>query len=259
MSDAPTERPGGDRPGGGRGEQRDEPGQRGEPGGDVPGRDLPGRVLDAPALKAVAHPLRFQLLELLIEHGASTASELGRLVGESSGLTSYHLRELAKHELIEEAPELGTARDRYWRPVEGGYTLAGFDMLQREDTRSDARFLLDEVLRTRFERLRRWHEEAPRWGQAWAETTTESTTRLQLTRDELDQLTGELMAVVDRYREMGPRPGAGGPVRPGAVPVTVQIDAFPTGDPPEGDPPDGEPPGDGPPGDGPPGDEAASG
>jgi DNA-binding transcriptional ArsR family regulator len=79
-----------------------------------------GRVLDAGALKALAHPLRFQLVELLIELGPSTASELGRQVGESSGSTSYHLRQLAKQGLIEEAPDLGTARDRYWRAVRGG-------------------------------------------------------------------------------------------------------------------------------------------
>jgi DNA-binding transcriptional ArsR family regulator len=191
---------------------------------------LTGRILDAPALRALAHPLRFQLIELLIEHGPSTASELGRRVGESSGLTSYHLRELAKHELIEEATELGSARERWWRAVKGGYTLEGFDMLQHEQTRDDARFLLDEVLRARFERLRRWHEQAPDWGRDWVAATAEMTARLRLSQRELGELTEELFDVVDRYRRLQAHREEPGAPDEGAVPVTVQIDAFPTGE-----------------------------
>jgi DNA-binding transcriptional ArsR family regulator len=191
-----------------------------------------GRVLDAAALRALAHPLRFQLVELLIEHGPSTASELGRLVNESSGLTSYHLRELAKHELIEEAHELGSARDRYWQPVKGGYTLEGFDMLQQDTTREDAQYLLDEVVRARVERLQRWHRQGPQWGREWANATAELTARLRLTREELHELTTELVAVIDRFREQQVGRDMPDADVPGAVPITVQIDAFPTGEPP---------------------------
>lgn len=63
---------------------------------------------------AMAHPLRFRLLELLAE-GPSTASRLARRLGESSGSTSYHLRRLAHAGAIVEAPELGTRRERWWR------------------------------------------------------------------------------------------------------------------------------------------------
>jgi DNA-binding transcriptional ArsR family regulator len=196
----------------------------------------PGRVLDAGALKALAHPLRFQLVELLIELGPSTASELGRQVGESSGSTSYHLRQLAAHGLIEEAPELGNARDRYWRAVRGGYTIEGFDVLQQPETRDDAQMLLDEVLRARLHRLRRWHRDAPRWGRDWAESTVEVTSRLRLTREELESLRDELVATLDRYRErQKDRYGPGAEVGD-AVPVVVQVDAFPTGDPSSGAP-----------------------
>jgi DNA-binding transcriptional ArsR family regulator len=194
---------------------------------------LQGRVLDAKALKALAHPLRVELIELLIERGPSTASELGRLLGESSGSTSYHLRQLAKEHLIEEAPELGTARDRWWRVPEGGWTLEGFDILEREETRDDAQLVLDEVVRARFQRLRRWHRDASRWGPTWVDSTIEMTARLQLTRDELEQLTTELITIVDRYRDLQAERRDPRVEHPGTVPVTVQLDAFPTGDPPE--------------------------
>jgi DNA-binding transcriptional ArsR family regulator len=190
-----------------------------------------GRILDAGALRALAHPLRFQLVELLAE-GPSTASALGRRVGESSGSTSYHLRQLAKEGLIEEAPELGNARDRWWRVVRGGWTLEGFDVLEAEETRDDAQMVLEEVLRARFQRLRRWHREAPRWGDAWVHSTVEMTGRFQLTREELAALTEELVAVVDRYRDLQADRATPGNEVAGMVPVTVQIDAFPSGDPP---------------------------
>lgn len=159
-----------------------------------------GRILDPDALKAVAHPLRYRLLETLIELGPSTASALGRIVGENSGSTSYHLRKLAAHGFIAEEPELGTGRDRYWRVVEGGWSLEGFDMLQREDTREAATFLLDKVTRDRIERVHRWHAEGPLWGKAWVEATTETTSRLRLTRTQLAALRDEVYELLERYR-----------------------------------------------------------
>jgi len=65
-------------------------------------------------LRVLAHPIRFRMLELLRE-GPSTASHLARAVGESTGSTSYHLRALAKAGLIEEEPERGNGRERWWR------------------------------------------------------------------------------------------------------------------------------------------------
>jgi DNA-binding transcriptional ArsR family regulator len=191
----------------------------------------PGRVLDPRSLKALAHPLRLQLIELLIERGASTASELARLVGESSGSTSYHLRQLAQHGLLVEAPELGSARDRYWRVVPGGWTLEGFEMLQREDTRDDAEMVLSEIQRARAHRARRWYRDAPAWGKAWLAASIEMTARFQLTRDETEQFRNELLAVVEKWKaKVGDRSAR--LTGPDVVPITVQLDVFPTGDPP---------------------------
>jgi DNA-binding transcriptional ArsR family regulator len=63
---------------------------------------------------ATAHPVRLRIFELLRE-GPSTASRLGRRIGESSGTTSYHLRMLERANAIEDAPGIGTKRERWWR------------------------------------------------------------------------------------------------------------------------------------------------
>ncbi|MEU8320269.1 helix-turn-helix domain-containing protein [Nonomuraea sp. NPDC048881] len=73
------------------------------------------RISDPQVLKVVAHPLRVRLLGLLRSDGPATASELGRKVGESSGSTSYHLRELFKYGFIEEDPDRRDGRERRWR------------------------------------------------------------------------------------------------------------------------------------------------
>ena len=81
---------------------------------DRPEATLASRRLDATALKALAHPLRMQVFEELVQFGPLTATGLGERLGESSGAMSYHLRELAKHGFVREVEGKGTARERWW-------------------------------------------------------------------------------------------------------------------------------------------------
>ncbi|GAA3491675.1 winged helix-turn-helix domain-containing protein [Streptomyces cremeus] len=60
------------------------------------------------------HPLRVALLDLLAEAGTLTSTQAAARLGESSGLCSFHLRQLARHGLIEEAPHPG-GRAKPWR------------------------------------------------------------------------------------------------------------------------------------------------
>src|SRR3954471_15102943 len=76
-------------------------------------------VVGTAALKALAHPLRVRLLETLSRYGAQTASNLAARLGESSGSTSYHLRQLARHGLVREVEGRGTARERWWERPPG--------------------------------------------------------------------------------------------------------------------------------------------
>jgi DNA-binding transcriptional ArsR family regulator len=72
------------------------------------------RPMDAAQLRALAHPLRLQLLQVLSAEGPATASQLARRLGESSGATSYHLRALHRAGMVEEA-EQRNARERWWQ------------------------------------------------------------------------------------------------------------------------------------------------
>lgn len=69
---------------------------------------------DRPASPLPDHPVRIALLDLLAEAGTVTSTEAARRLGYSSGLCSFHLRQLARYRLIEEAPHPG-GRARPWR------------------------------------------------------------------------------------------------------------------------------------------------
>jgi len=74
-------------------------------------------VQDPRALRALAHPLRGRLLGVLRLDGPSTATQLGYRLGESSGSTSYHLRQLAAYGFVEDMPGEGNGRERWWRAL----------------------------------------------------------------------------------------------------------------------------------------------
>lgn len=181
------------------------------------------RPLTQDELKALAHPLRFRLLELLRDAPA-TASALGRAVGESSGTTSYHLRKLAAAGLIEDAPDVGDGRDRWWRARPVGWSL---DRELTDDPRTAARagVVLDEALTAQFERLRQWRDTNDRWPAAWRDATVLSTNRLALNAEEMAELGEALLAVVERFRDRDP-------AVEGRARVVAQVDLFPLGDPP---------------------------
>src|SRR3954452_5091292 len=89
------------------------------------GMPLRRKELDAPSLKALAHPLRVQILRLLELREQMSVTSLAAELGETTGAVSYHLRQLARHGLVEEGdaeeaeqpdggPVVGRRR-RLWR------------------------------------------------------------------------------------------------------------------------------------------------
>ncbi|MEV1008699.1 helix-turn-helix domain-containing protein [Streptomyces sp. NPDC049881] len=84
------------------------------------------RIRDPQALRALAHPLRFDLVELLGMIGPATAAECGRRLGQSQASCSFHLRQLAKYGFVAEARTDDTdQRKRFWRLVETDQTWDG--------------------------------------------------------------------------------------------------------------------------------------
>src|SRR6478735_5051261 len=78
------------------------------------------RIEGARTMRALAHPLRLRLLELVTLRGPLTATQCSALVGESPSSCSFHLRQLAKYGYVEEA-EGGAGRNRPWQATSEGH------------------------------------------------------------------------------------------------------------------------------------------
>jgi len=151
---------------------------------------------------AMAHPLRLEILGLLVQ-GPATASMLARRLGESSGSTSYHLRVLADAGAVVEDPELGTRRERWWRRRDPFVLMPTDDDL--EGRAITARmlglfFARDELAR------RRLVTEDP--GAAWRAGAFVGNWFVELTPEEADALAERLAGLVQELRAR-PEPTAG--------------------------------------------------
>ena len=82
-------------------------------------------VSDPRVLRAIAHPVRARILEELSAAGPVRAADIARDLGIPANQASFHLRQLAKYGLVEEAPEEARdKRDRVWRATaDEGYTI----------------------------------------------------------------------------------------------------------------------------------------
>lgn len=76
-------------------------------------------VPDTSSLKALAHADRLRMLGILRFDGPSTATALAKRLGLTSGATSYHLRQLARHGFIEPLLDRGNKRERWWQARQG--------------------------------------------------------------------------------------------------------------------------------------------
>ncbi|MGW3651745.1 ArsR/SmtB family transcription factor [Streptomyces sp. NPDC000878] len=159
------------------------------------------RHLDARSLRGLAHPMRMQLLDSLRRSGPATASQLAEKLGESSGATSYHLRQLAAHGFVEDAPERGKGRERWWKAVDEG---VAFDTGKFKDADPDVRgameLLLHEVANTHTRELSAWLGTRNDWPQPWSRGSDMSDHTLRLTPDLAEELVRKMHALIDDYR-----------------------------------------------------------
>jgi hypothetical protein len=169
---------------------------------EVPGRTVT-RLSDPKALRAYAHPVRMKLIVALRTRGPLTATQAGRLLGESSGTCSFHLRQLAKYGLVEEAGG-GTGREKPWRATT---TSTSWDELPETPEAAAAVSLLTEtVAQWYFAEVMRWLEIRAGEGEEWQRAAFIGDRFLWVTADELAEVGAQLLAVTDKYFERQVKP-----------------------------------------------------
>ena len=184
------------------------------------------QVLDVTRLKALAHPIRIALLESLSRYGAQTACSVADRLGESSGSTSYHLRQLAKHGFVREVEGRGTARERWWERVPEPIEMTA-EMAKSPATRDASRILAKTVVGSSAAAMAEFIDHSESLPDGWAESSVLSGATLRLTLEEAREVSRQASEhfekLVSQYRGRGDVEG----VRP----VELHVNFFPLIDP----------------------------
>lgn len=181
-------------------------------------------VLPSASLKSLAHPLRVRIYDELSAYGPLTASGLGERLGESSGSTSYHLRQLERAGLVREDTTRGKGRERWWERTPGSIAIPDARSLPPGSAdRLAVKLVEDEWFRGREQNFREYLAEAEQvFGPEWLDIATSDTINLRLTPDQLHGLVTEIDAVLKKYIDAYKRTPT-----PGSRPTQIHVNAFP--------------------------------
>src|ERR1700733_3116493 len=193
------------------------------------------QLTDPRALRAVAHPTRLKLLGELRRVGPLTATQAGERIGESPAGCSFHLRQLAKYGLVEEAGG-GKGRARPWRMKTLDIAIRGHD----PEAELAAGVLAGMILERQRERYRTWQDTKAAYPSEWRKAAGESDVVVYLTAEELKQLRDQLSELLrplvqERDADPSKRP-------PGSAPVEMVMLSYPLSPPADPPPHDTPPP-----------------
>ena len=154
------------------------------------------QLSDPRVMRALAHPTRIELMELVAREGELTATAAANLLGLSPANCSFHLRQLGKYGFLEEAKP-GPGRVRPWRI---GSVRHSWDELGEDaEANAAASALTSIVLKRDLERLRDWLVRQRSAEPEWRKAAFMSEALLYLTPDELDALGQAITELIVRY------------------------------------------------------------
>lgn len=157
------------------------------------------RRIDSSAMKAFAHPLRMAMYDYLDDRGSATATMLARHTGESTGQTSYHLRQLERHGFVAEDPGRGTSRERWWKSV--GFRMEGGDLAKDSAVRPAVVAMLHNQVTQHAEALTDWFQRSDDEPEPWQAASMNNRTTAVMTARESGDLSRALMEVIHEHTE----------------------------------------------------------
>ncbi|GAA0428723.1 transcriptional regulator [Acrocarpospora corrugata] len=156
---------------------------------------------DVGLLRAMAHPARLAILGRLQTEGPATATECAEVVGLSPSACSYHLRMLAKHGFVEDAPARGDGRERVWRALQRGWMLRDPDdgeltpdLLAAQDA------VIGIVLDEARDRLADYLSQSARESSEWRTAASITHTVLLADADELRDIGARIAEILEPYK-----------------------------------------------------------
>jgi DNA-binding transcriptional ArsR family regulator len=187
----------------------------------VPDHERPAEALtDARTIRALAHPLRLRILDVLGEFGPLSATQVSRHVDGSPQSCSFHLRTLARYGYVEDAgggqgrnrPWKLSKRTTYWSPV-------GADA----ETAAAIAAAQAAVDTARQEHVRTWRRRAPTAPKVWQQSNFEMSFDTWLTPEEMRQVSAGISAAIRSVVD-------GRTKQPGQARVLLHASGFPIGE-----------------------------
>jgi DNA-binding transcriptional ArsR family regulator len=161
-------------------------------------------------MRALAHPLRLRLLGLLRTDGPATATVLAERLSVSPALASYHLRQLATHGFIEEAPDLARdGKERWWRAAHERTSWSTVEFLDTPERVAAEQAFGAEIVRAYADRAMQWVRDAATWPSEWVDASDMSDLVVEVTPEELKEMREELHATMEWWSNRPRREGAG--------------------------------------------------
>ncbi|PSL01197.1 ArsR family transcriptional regulator [Haloactinopolyspora alba] len=159
------------------------------------------RISDPQSVRALAHPLRLELMDVLGMESELTATQCAERTGESVASCSFHLRMLAKYGYVEPAEPRG--REKPWRLASRSREIGPDhdDPASLHEVSMFAQLIVDREA----DRLKRWLGRASSEPQEWTEATAMSTSSMWLTAEEAQEITTAVTELhtrfADRFRD----------------------------------------------------------
>jgi DNA-binding transcriptional ArsR family regulator len=172
-------------------------------------------ITSSRVLRALSHPTRRRLLDALAVDGPSTVSGLAERLDEAVGNVSHHLKVMHEAGLVIEAPEHARdQRERWWQRAATGFRWSetAFATSESSAAVADAASLLN--LEHQLGKVRAWMARSETVDPAWRDAAFSTDFWLQLTPEELAELSRDFAELAERWQARTRDGGAAGDTTP---------------------------------------------
>ena len=166
------------------------------------------------------------MYDYLNDHGSATATMLANHTGESTGQTSYHLRQLERHGFVTDDPARGKGRERWWKAV--GFSMQGIELAKDTSARPAVQSMLRNQVAQHAAALSDWYARSENEDPDWANISTNNRYTMLLTKEEVVELEEKLISSLAEYVQLSSeRKNRGDAAEDQARRVRIYLDLFP--------------------------------
>jgi len=148
-------------------------------------------------LRALAHPLRWKLFDIVGREDTATATRCAELTGESVASCSYHLGILGKYGYLEPVP--GSGKEKPWRAIDLRQDLSAPGPGLEDKLAAEA--ATGAFLEHESDRMRSWLGLRQSEPEEWRDATGLGGSTIWVTAQELRQIHDEIWPILERYTE----------------------------------------------------------